>query len=164
MVDSDIHGTPPPPWSVIGFTCSHGNTDSELTIMCKMKRFAIHSTAANFDDSPQLKETYLTFLEVAQNFKIDGPIAEDFYDWAIEPLLPMFKSIPPTEEGHWFLDEYLYPETLVYTLRAEAGELVAVPLESSPIRTTCSRFGVTLAQETCSPWPCFNPFELRSKS
>ncbi|GJN78614.1 hypothetical protein PLIIFM63780_002123 [Purpureocillium lilacinum] len=70
-----------------------------------MKRFAIHSTAANFDDSPQLKETYLTFLEVAQNFKIDGPIAEDFYDWAIEPLLPMFKSIPPTEEGHWFLDD-----------------------------------------------------------
>ncbi|POR33089.1 Serine/threonine-protein kinase PKH1 [Tolypocladium paradoxum] len=161
MEDSTIHDTPPPPWSVLEFTFSDRNTDSELIIMCNKKCFVMHSAAANFSDSPQLKERYRFFLEVARNFELDGYTVEDFYDWAVEPLLPVFRDLPSIQEGHSFLDEYLFPETLVYTLRADSGELVAAPLESTPRRETRSRFGVVLPDETCTAWPCFRPFEVR---
>ncbi|KND93587.1 hypothetical protein TOPH_01532 [Tolypocladium ophioglossoides CBS 100239] len=69
MKESTIHNTPPTPWSVLEFTFSNRNTDSEIIIMCK-KCFVRHLTAANFSGSPQLKEKYLYFLEVARNFEL----------------------------------------------------------------------------------------------
>ncbi|KAM4066783.1 kinase [Hirsutella rhossiliensis] len=161
MGDSTIQDTPPLPWSVLEFTFSDRNTDSELIIMCNKTCFVVHLAAANFSESTKLKEKYIFFLDVARHFELDGYTVEDFYDWAAEPLFPVFQSMPPLDETRLTLNEYLFPDTLFYTLRADARELVAVPLNNSPRRKTRSRFGVALPNETCAVWPCFHPSEIR---
>ncbi|KAJ4230720.1 hypothetical protein NW757_013985 [Fusarium falciforme] len=149
----------PPAWSVIGFHFSNRNTNSELMVMCNGKRFVIRLFADNFSESPKLRELYLFFLQVAEEFELDGFTVEDFWDWAVEPLLPLFRKLPtPDKTWQSTLHDFFNPETFVYTLRAVSDELVPEQYGNS---LTESRFGVFLADEFCAPWASFSPSEVR---
>lgn len=127
--------------------------------MCNDKRFVIRLFADNFSESPKLRDRYLFFLQVAEEFELDGFTVEDFWDWAVEPLLPLFWELPtPHKTWQSTLYDFFNPETFVYTLRAVSDELVPEQYESSP---TESRFGVFLADEFCAPWTSFSPSEVR---
>ncbi|KAK7414108.1 hypothetical protein QQX98_007051 [Neonectria punicea] len=152
---------PPPPWSVLEFTFSNRDTDSELVITCCGKRFFLHLFADNFSESPQLRERYLFFLEVAENYELDGFTIEDFHDWAVEPLFPLFRKLSPCDKDQiCTLHDFLFPESFVYTLRAVSQELVPVPYEDSHVGGA-SRFGVHLADELCSPFESFLPSDVQ---
>ncbi|RSL56380.1 hypothetical protein CEP54_008842 [Fusarium duplospermum] len=149
----------PPEWSVIGFNFNNRNTDSELTVMCNGKRFVLRLFADNLSESPKLKERYLFFLQVAEEFELDGFTVEDFWDWAAEPLLPIFRDLPPRDKTRQpTLDDFFNPETFVYTLRAVSDDLV--PEKCGNISQE-SMFGVHLRDELCAPWTSFKPSEIR---
>ncbi|KPM42122.1 hypothetical protein AK830_g4420 [Neonectria ditissima] len=163
---TDLHKTsspqsPPPPWSVLEFTFSDRETDSELIISCCGKCFCLFLFAENFSESSRLKERYLFFLKVANNYELDGFTIEDFLDWVAEPLFPLFRRFSPCDEDQTrTLHEFLFPESFVYTLRAVSDELVLVPYEDSNADVV-PRFGVHLADELCSPFKSFLPSEVQ---
>ncbi|KAF2790793.1 hypothetical protein K505DRAFT_409621 [Melanomma pulvis-pyrius CBS 109.77] len=147
-----------PCYYVAEFMWSDRNTDSDLTVICNGKRFYITLSADDFEESPSIKESYIHYLQVAEAFELDGLTVDDFYDWALEPFLPIFRDVPPLV-GHQTLQQYLFPETVVYALRAVKGELV-------PFLNTQGHFnrlpnGVLLNQELCSPWPSFYPQQVQ---
>ncbi|GKU09159.1 unnamed protein product [Fusarium langsethiae] len=149
----------PPAWSVVGFTFSTVITDSELVVMCNSKRFVIRLHADNFSESPKLKESYLFFLKVAEEFELDDVTVEDFWDWIVNPLLPIFRKLPtPDKSAPPTLNEFFNPETFVYTLRAVSGELMPV-LERD--RQHESLFGISLTDEFCTPLVSFDPSEVQ---
>ncbi|GKU14668.1 protein kinase [Fusarium langsethiae] len=148
----------PPTWSVIGFSFSDKNTNSELEVMCNGKCFVIHSSADYFSESPELKKRYQFFLEVAEEYEINGVTVEDFWDWIVEPLLPLFRRLPaPDNAGRSTLHDFFKPETFVYTLRAHSEKLIP---ELDRKRQKEPRFGIFLTDDICAPWPSFSPSEV----
>jgi hypothetical protein len=145
---------PPPPWSVIEFSFSSQDTDSELVIMCNYRQFIISASADSFSQSPALKSKYLFFLEVADNYELDGYTLEDFYDWVVEPLLPKFRQLPEITST-LTLEHFLSPETHRYNIRGDGEELVVVPSDDSTEMT--AMFGIQLPEESCAPWPSLPP-------
>ncbi|KAJ4328600.1 hypothetical protein N0V84_000959 [Fusarium piperis] len=149
----------PPEWSVIGFYFSNRNTNSELTVMCNGKRFVLRLFADNLSESPKLRERYLFFLQVAHEFELDGFTVEDFWDWATEPLFPIFRELPSLDKTKQStLDDFFNPETFVYTLRAVSDELVPEKCENEEPE---SMFGALVPDEYCAPWTSFKPSEIR---
>ncbi|KAF5620890.1 kinase subdomain protein [Fusarium tjaetaba] len=69
-----------PPWSVIEFTFSNNDTDSELVVMCNYRQFIISVSADSFAQSAALRNKYLFLLEVADNHELDGYTVEDLPD------------------------------------------------------------------------------------
>ncbi|KAF5010164.1 hypothetical protein FDECE_3657 [Fusarium decemcellulare] len=165
MSDSNIASTPigepePAAWRVIEFMFSNRDTDSELVVMCKGKRFIIFLFAENFSASSQLKEKYLFFLQVAEEFELDGFTVEDFYFWAVEPFFPIFQKLPVLPREHQStLHDFFYPETFSYTLRAVAEELVPELYEDDGASHGLG-FGITVANELCAPWTSFSPSQV----
>ncbi|KAF5723830.1 beta transducin [Fusarium mundagurra] len=149
----------PPAWSVIMFTFSERNTDSKLVVMCNNKRFIINLSADNFSESPKLKERYLFFLQVAEEFELDGVTVEDFWDWIVEPLLPIFRELPtPDQAVPRTLDGFFNPETFVYTFQTVSDERVPQLERDAEHR---SPFGISLPDELCVPWKSFDPSEVQ---
>ncbi|OAR02395.1 hypothetical protein LLEC1_02527 [Akanthomyces lecanii] len=150
----------PPPWSVIEFTFSNLDTDAELVVMCNHVRFVIHATETAFASSPQLREKYLFFLHVAENYEVDGYTVDDFYDWALEPLLPVLcEQTPELKVGAVTLHDFLYAPILEYSLEAESDELVLRPREEQA--ETRFMFGVSLPDSSCQLWPAYLPSEIQ---
>ncbi|KAJ4200844.1 hypothetical protein NW759_015759 [Fusarium solani] len=146
-------------WSVVGFHFSTRNTDSELTVMCNSKRLVLRLFADNLFESPKLKERYLFFLRVAEEFELDGFTVEDLWDWAAEPLFPLSRELlPPDQTKQPTLDDFFNPETVVYTLRAASDNLVREKCEN---QNQESMFGILLPDELCAPWTSFKPSEIR---
>ncbi|CAM1500458.1 Fc.00g096200.m01.CDS01 [Cosmosporella sp. VM-42] len=149
-------------WTVAEFTSSDRNTDSEAVLMCNHKTFVKRSSADNFSESPHPKGKYLFFLEVAENFKLDGYTVEDLYDWMVEPLLPFLETLSPADEAQKLtLHDFVFPETLVYTLRSHSDKLIAVPFQDSQEATSSPRCDIILPDEDCASWPSFRPSEVR---
>lgn len=149
----------PPEWSVILFYFNTKSTSSELTVMCNSKRFILRLLAENLSESPKLKERYLFFLQVADEFELDGFTVEDFWDWAVEPLFPLFRELhSPDKTRQSTLDDFFSPETFVYTLRAVSDDLVPEKCESEEPE---SMFGALLPDEYLAPWTSFSPSEIR---
>ena len=155
-VPEDMVPPPPPAWSVLMFTFSDRNTDSELVVMCKKRRFIIRMFADNFVHSSVLRDRYLFFLEVAENFELDGYTVEDFYDWIVEPLLPIFGQLPEITGST--LQEFFFPETDLYTLRADGETMKAILCDEK--ETPDPVFGVYLPENICTSWPLFKPHEI----
>lgn len=149
-----------PCYSVVDFIFSDHDAESELTVMCNGKRFYITLLADNFEESPSIKESYINYLQVAEASEIDGLTVDDFYDWVLEPFLPIFRNVPPLVGHHKpTLQEYLFPDTVDYTLRAVKGELV--PFPNSQVQSGRLPYGVHLCQELCLPWPSFHPRQVQ---
>lgn len=114
--------------------------------------------ADSFDESPQVKERYLSFLQVAEEFEIDGFTVEDFYDWVVEPFLPLLRNLSPLNEGAVStLQDFLFPETRFFTLRTVSGELVPFPYMIDEADDDEPGYGVHLPNELCSRWQLFVP-------
>lgn len=149
----------PPAWSVIHFTFSDRNTDSQLVVMCNDKCFVIHLSADNFSNSPKLKERYLFFLKVADKFELDGVTVEDFWDWIVDPLLPIFRKLPtPDQAATRTLDGFFNPETFVYTFQTVSDE--RIPQLDTDAQHQSS-FGISIPDELCASWKSFAPSEVR---
>ncbi|KAI3322948.1 hypothetical protein HD806DRAFT_499726 [Xylariaceae sp. AK1471] len=150
-----------PPHAVIEFTFSDRNTDSEIIVMCNGKRLVIRLFADSFDESPPLKERYLFFLHVAEEFEIDGFTVEDFYDWVMEPFFPILRDLPPLKAGAVpTLQDFFFPDTRFFTLRAVTGRLVPFPDITGDDDDDEFGYGVRLPNELCSRWHCLAPSDL----
>lgn len=148
----------PPHWSVIEFSFSSRDTDSELVVMCNYRQFIISASADSFSQSPALKSKYLFFLEVADNYELDGYTLEDFYDWIIEPLLPKFRQLPEITST-LTLQHFLFPETDKYDIRGDGEQLVVIPSSDSSDITPI--FGIPLPEEKCATWPHYHPKDVQ---
>ncbi|KAI1401138.1 hypothetical protein F4819DRAFT_459350 [Hypoxylon fuscum] len=147
-----------PPYTITEFTFSAQNTESEVVVMCNGKRLVIYLFADSFDESPQLKERYLFFLRVAEEFEIDGLTVDDFYDWVMEPFLPILRGLPPLDGGAVStLHDLFFPETQLFTLRAVAGVLAPFPYKTGKDEPG---YGVCLPSELCPRWRSFVPSDL----
>jgi hypothetical protein len=69
---------------------------------------------------------YLQYLDALEANDLDVT-KEDLYNWALEPLLPLFQQINsnPTKEQTYTLHNYFNLNTLKYKLHAASGMLVA---------------------------------------
>ncbi|CAJ0544337.1 Ff.00g035660.m01.CDS01 [Fusarium sp. VM40] len=157
--DALLPAQTPPAWSVIHFTFSDRDTDSKLVVMCNDKCFVICLSADTFSDSPKLKERYLFFLKVADEFELDGVTVEDFWDWIVEPLLPTFRKLPtPDQATPRTLDGFFNPETFVYTFQTVSDE--RIPQLDTDAQHQ-SLFGISVPDELCASWKSFDPSEVR---
>ncbi|KAF5586817.1 hypothetical protein FPANT_7110 [Fusarium pseudoanthophilum] len=156
-MDLIADATVSPPWSVIEFTFSNKDTDSELVVMCNYRQFIISVSADSFAQSPALKNKYLFLLEVADNYELEGHTVEDLYDWIVAPLLPRFREVPENAST-LTLQHFLFPETFRYDIQGDGEQLVAVAsTDSSEVNPM---FGIQLPEETCAPWPHFDPKDV----
>ncbi|KAF5542771.1 hypothetical protein FNAPI_9870 [Fusarium napiforme] len=157
-MDVIADATVSPPWSVIEFTFSNKDTDSELVVMCNYRQFIISVSADSFAQSPALKNKYLFLLEVADNYELDGYTVEDLYDWIVAPLLPKFREVPEITST-LTLQHFLFPETYRYDIQGDREQLVAVAsTDSSEVKPM---FGIQLPDESCAPWPHFDPKDIQ---
>jgi hypothetical protein len=76
-VRSEGSSSAPPTWSVIEFSFSNEDSDSEIVAMCNYRRFIISFSADSFSQPSALKSKYMFFLEVAESYKLDGYTVED---------------------------------------------------------------------------------------
>lgn len=150
--------SPPPSWSVIEFSFSNLDTDSELVVMCNYRQFMISLSADSFSESSALKSKYMFFLEVAENYELDGYTINDIYDWIVEPLLPIFKELPEMNTS-LSLQTFLFPETYTYNLRADGDRVVAVLYDGSG--NVAPLFGLHLPDDSCAPWPQYDPKDIQ---
>ncbi|KAJ4012279.1 hypothetical protein NW752_007952 [Fusarium irregulare] len=148
-----------PVWSVIQFTFSDRNTHAKLVVMCNGKCFVIQLSAETFSESPKSKERYLFFLQVTDVFELDGVTVDDFWDWIVEPLLPIFRQLPtPDQTAIRTLDDFFNPETFVYTLQMISDQRVPQLDKDAEYR---SPFGVSVPDELCASWKSFDPADVR---
>ncbi|KAG9253127.1 uncharacterized protein F5Z01DRAFT_659198 [Emericellopsis atlantica] len=150
-----------PAWNVIEFTSSENDTHSELVVMCAYRRFIVTLSADNFSRSSALRKKYIFFLEVAENYEVDGYTIDDFHDWIVEPLLPIFRELPEIVTDRT-LQDFLFPETYTYTLDAEGDKLAATPLERKDV--TEPIFGIHLSDDICGLWPLFEPCQVHLRT
>jgi hypothetical protein len=128
--------------------------------MCNGTCFHITLSTENFQEAPDIKEQYLQYLDALEVDDADLT-EEDLYDWALEPLLPLFQRIDsnPTTEQTFTLHDYFNPITLNYKLHATGGILVASPNDEN--KASPRRQGVSLAPSNLSfPWPTFRPSDI----
>lgn len=151
-----------PSFTVIEFTFSDEETDTEFIILCNGKRLIVRLFEDNFSESPRLKGQYLFFLRVAEEFELEGQTVEDFYDWVVEPFLPMLRAIPPlAEDATPTLEQIFFPETTLYTLEVVAGELSPILYEADgETEDDWVMFGAPVEDELASPWQSFRPSEI----
>ncbi|SCN63870.1 uncharacterized protein FFB20_00087 [Fusarium fujikuroi] len=141
-----------PAWSVIQFTFSDRNSDSELAVMCNNKRFIIHLSVDTFSESPKLKDRYLFFLQVAEEFELDS-------DWIVDPLLPIFRELPtPDQADLQTLHGFFNPETFVYTFQTVSDDRIPHLDRDAQHQ---SLFGISVPAELCASWKSFDPSEVR---
>ncbi|PMB71378.1 hypothetical protein BM221_001465 [Beauveria bassiana] len=152
----------PPRWSVIGFTFSKPHLSAEFVVMSNRLRYVIHATDASLAKSPELREQFRFFLDVAENTQVEGHTVDDFYEWALEPLIPLLcedaRLTPTPRRRAPNLHDFLYAPVLEYTLGCKSEELVLVPKMESP--ETQFMFGAFLP-ESCNAWPCYLPFDIQ---
>ncbi|RBR06807.1 uncharacterized protein FIESC28_10923 [Fusarium coffeatum] len=98
-------------------------------------------------------------LNVAEEFELDGVTVEDFWEWIVEPLFPIFRQLPtPDQTAIRTLDDFLNPETFVYTFQAVSDERVPRLDKDAEHR---SPFGVSVPNELCASRKSFNPADVR---
>ncbi|EWG55540.1 hypothetical protein FVEG_13528 [Fusarium verticillioides 7600] len=154
----NTEATVSPPWSVIEFTFHSQHTDTEFVVMCNYRQFIISASADSFSQSSALRNKYLFFLKVADNYELDGYTLEDFYDWIVAPLLPKFREVPEITST-LTLQHFLFPETCRYDIQGDGEQLVAsASTDSSEVNPM---FGIQLPEESCAPWHHFDPKDIQ---
>ncbi|KAL7929357.1 hypothetical protein V8C35DRAFT_198378 [Trichoderma chlorosporum] len=153
--EHEVPDLPTPAWTMLEFTFSTENTDSEMVAMCNGRRVVTHLCAENFSQSPPLKEKYLFFLQVAEHFELEGYTIDDFHDWIAEPLLPIFRRLDALQCVPNSLEAFPFPESQSFTLRTDKESLVAIPCHEEELDHPL--FGIDIPEAICSPWPSFKP-------
>lgn len=127
--------------------------------MCNDRCFVICLSADTFSKSPKLKARYLFFLQVAEQFELDGVTVEDLWDWIVDPLLPIFRDLPtPDKAAPRTLDGFFKPETFVYTFQVVSDERIPQLDRDAEHQ---SPFGISIPDELCAPWKSLDPSEVQ---
>lgn len=148
-----------PLYTVTQFWTHYGTKKSDITLMCNGTCFYITLSTENFQEAPNIKDQYLQYLDALEANNPDVT-EEDLYDWALDPLLPLFQQIDsnPTNEQTFTLHDYFNPVTLKYKLYATGGMLAVSPNDEN---TRPRHQQVELAPSDLSfPWPSFSPSEI----
>lgn len=75
--------------------------------------------------------------------------------------MPLLHSIPPLgQNAKPTLQDFLFPETMVYTLDVALEKLITRPCETLEGDTGQTSYGVLLRDEICSAWTSFLPSEI----
>jgi hypothetical protein len=158
-MDANDHDTifPAPLWSMLEFEFSALDHDAQMVALCNGRRVVIRLSPNNFATA-SIKEKYLFFIEVADNFELDGYTVEDFYDWIAQPLLPFFERLSRLDSVPSTLEAFLFPDTHFYTLRSDGEALVAVPGPNEKLEVPL--FGVKLPESHTASWSSFKPSEI----
>lgn len=98
---------PAPLWSMLEFEFSSRDTDANMTAICNGRRVVVRITANKFT-LKNVRDKYLFFLEVAENFELDEYTVEKFYDWIAEPLIPFFEDLDKQDPPPQNLDAFLF--------------------------------------------------------
>jgi hypothetical protein len=124
-----------PLYTVTQFWTHYETKKSDITVMCNGTCFHITLSAEIFLEVPDIKEQYLRYLEALEADDLDVT-EEDLYDWALEPLLPLFQRIELNSRDAQTstLHDYFNPVTLKYNLHAAGGILVASPNDGDNAR------------------------------
>ena len=124
-----------PLYTVTQFWTHYETKKSDITVMCNGTCFHVTLSTENFQEAPDIKEQYLQYLDALEDNDLDVT-EENLYDWALEPLLPLFQQIDsnPRNEQTFTLHDYFNPITLKYKLRADGGMLVASPNDGNNAR------------------------------
>ncbi|KAI9147527.1 hypothetical protein HJFPF1_12553 [Paramyrothecium foliicola] len=148
----------PPPWQMLEFTFSVEHEDARLVTVCNKRRVIIKVEAKDLKPSPQIIKQYRFFLQVAEEFELDGYAVEDFYDWIAEPLLPVFHKLGAMEKKSDSLDSFFNPDVFHYSLRAEDNTLIAS--EQPEDEDELPIYGAQIREEDYSSFPVFEPPQL----
>jgi hypothetical protein len=145
------------------------STDTQLNVYVSDKHYQIELSAANFEDSPVLLNEYLRHIERLdpENFKPDeeeeessDPL-EDLHDWALTPFLPVFQTVTPLDRSRKYtLKDWLYAETLRYTLVILEGKLSPSKLDYCEGRTIGATFKPS-QRIRYSAFPIYRPAEVQ---
>jgi hypothetical protein len=149
-----------PLYTVTQFWTHYGTKKSDITVMCNGTCFHVTLSTENFQDAPNIKDQYLQYLDALEADDLDVT-EEDLYDWALDPLLPVFQRIDsnPTNEQTFTIYEYFHPVTLKYKLHAADGILAASPDDEN--NASPRHQGVVLAPSNhYFPWPSFRLSEI----
>ncbi|KAJ6788581.1 hypothetical protein PWT90_05340 [Aphanocladium album] len=152
----------PPPWSVIELMISNGDTgdtSSEITVLCDFVRFVIHTTESGLASSPELKERYCAFINASQNHEVDDSWDEDFFDWALEPLLPVLREHAVEVKHTATLHDFVHAPILEYSLEAQDNKLILrQKKQDSDFRLM---FSVSAPQNDRELWPGYLPSDIK---
>jgi hypothetical protein len=131
----------------------NSHTDVELNVFVSDIHFRIDLFTANFEGNLRLLKEYLLHVkhsdpeyipplpENLNDYEELDPL-EEFYEWAMEPFLPLFREILPLNcKRTYTLQDCPFPRQVRYTLRLAGDELVPVPLDAT---VDCAPVGVLL--------------------
>jgi hypothetical protein len=76
----------------------------------------------------------------------------------MEPLLPILRELPEITASV-ALQDFLFPETYTYDLRAEGEMILAIPSDRS--ENARPFFGASLPDASCASWPQFKPRDIQ---
>jgi hypothetical protein len=119
-----------PLYVVETFICHGVQTDTNLIVRSKGKRFLITLTAETFKDSPAIQQQYLEYLKPLQLENLSDNVTLE--DWILDPFLAIFRALTPLPVGSYTLEDYLSAETLSYTLRVAGEERIPVLYDEPP--------------------------------
>lgn len=140
--------------------CTHYEwKESDITVMCNGTCVHVTLSSENFQEARSVKEQYLKHLDALESDNHEA--LEDLYDWALEPLLPLFRQIDsiPIKRQTVTLHDYFYPDVLKYKLHSDGGVLVASLRDGNDDGP--QRKGVDLSLLDLSfPLPLFCPSEV----
>ncbi len=118
--------------------------------------FFIRLSADNLSESPSLKDQYLFYLAVADEYELDSHTVDNFYSWVIKPFLPLLCAISSVDQGvKPSFHDFLFPEMTAYTRRVVAGKLTPRLYETDEDDAELAEYGVALPEKLCSSWPTF---------
>ncbi|CAH0051900.1 unnamed protein product [Clonostachys solani] len=147
-----------PIWDLVDFTYHPEYHDARLVILCKGQMFVIDMDPDYFSDSLDQKEKYLFYIQVADEGEINGFVEEDFWDWAVAPLMPILEALPPST-GLESVHDFLFAKCTQYKLCAgPSGPIATLDEQASSYG---SSFRVSLSERECAPFRAFSPSAVK---
>lgn len=122
-------------YQIGAFLFSEKKKTARITVYVSNKLFKINLSEQSFQQSPALLESFLLLLSRLEgnHEPDDGDAWQDMHDWILEPFLPVFGVFSQHQNPRKYtFDEWLFPETLCYTVSVTEGNLVPVSLTQQP--------------------------------
>lgn len=117
------------------------DSEAELTIICRTKRFCITLSAQNLRDpkcteASKYEREYIQLLSALQSQDSHTEFNPEELDpldamvhWVLDPFFPIFRALAPglsSTPQLQTLHEYFHPPTFFFTLKVDDGTLVPV--------------------------------------
>ena len=152
-----------PRWGVIDFTFVKAESCARFAVMCDYTCYVIQLRTYTLRPSRLLLERFKFFLEVAEKIEVEGYTVDDFYDWAVQPLLPILREY--AEVTPWprvmvpTLRDFLHAPIKEYNLMGSESDTLSLKPERESEETRFM-FGVR-RPGIDSSWTWYLPVSLR---